>query len=444
MEANQLVGCADFTHKSDLRGYIYLEPIQKTNCTVGFLNLSGVRSSHRFKLAGGEAWDVNFTARTTPLFHIMLWLFRAISVLAAGIISARLYWRQNPSATSIWALASWELSSWTQLLRPLKNVFFEPTALPNHQLKGLSQMLLQSETDLKESRSLANLATRVAHDIRSPLMALTLLSDKICAAAPKEGSLIVQASKIIAKTSELLLAEAKKVSENSTLRLQLISKSLSTRDNMASDDMKQSQRYAFDTALARAPDLTEPPAELTKATLKNRRQYTGPTFDTNSLQTKILDLVALKKIEFSQRPGLRISAYWDIPAEADEPKIDGDPELLLAMISNLVNNSAESIEEQGFISISVGQDLESIRIDVRDSGHGFSAELLAIGPQLGISTKLQGQGIGLASAQKTVESWNGRLKLHSPPESKNTNRGATVSLFLNIQTRDPKTALASI
>jgi signal transduction histidine kinase len=103
---------------------------------------------------------------------------------------------------------------------------------------------------------------------------------------------------------------------------------------------------------------------------------------------------------------------------------------LLRIVSNLINNSVESISEKILRSGEVGNVVVSVRkstrpsgliIRVEDDGLGFISLKRGRIPK---STK-GGFGIGLSSAKQILESWGGALTLQAVPKG-----GAAVEVFL--------------
>jgi len=105
-----------------------------------------------------------------------------------------------------------------------------------------------------------------------------------------------------------------------------------------------------------------------------------------------------------------------------------DPLQIGKVLINLIRNSVEAIlgnpgggRKGGCLSIEVQQDGPAFaRFSVRDSGPGFSQELMAGLPQPLTTTKPDGLGLGLALSRSIVEAHGGKLWIE------NTNAGAVV------------------
>ncbi len=85
-----------------------------------------------------------------------------------------------------------------------------------------------------------------------------------------------------------------------------------------------------------------------------------------------------------------------------------------SVISNIINNAIEAIKKQGEVSISLIDAGSNALIKIQDNGKGISAEILQqLGNKMISYGKDTGHGIGLYNAKKTIENWNGNLKIES-------------------------------
>ncbi len=150
--------------------------------------------------------------------------------------------------------------------------------------------------------------------------------------------------------------------------------------------------------------------------------------------------------------GLRLSPKWrdeielDTHLDPDLPMCSGDRRLLLQVLANLYRNAIEAMEGSGTLSIRVrpaegacggspegcrggdrggSGEAGRIRIVVRDTGCGMTAEQVSRVFEPFYSTKPAGTGLGLALVQKIVEAHGGRIHMVSAPE-----RGTSVVLDL--------------
>lgn len=95
-------------------------------------------------------------------------------------------------------------------------------------------------------------------------------------------------------------------------------------------------------------------------------------------------------------------------------------------LSNILNNAVESLSSGGKVIVSLSADQKMAEIRVSDTGKGIPFDVL---PKLGkrgeTHDKKGGSGLGLYHARNTVESWGGALKIASEP-----GKGTAVTLVL--------------
>jgi signal transduction histidine kinase len=96
------------------------------------------------------------------------------------------------------------------------------------------------------------------------------------------------------------------------------------------------------------------------------------------------------------------------------------------IVSNLVNNSIESMDHFGSIKVEANTVKDQYQIIIQDNGGGFPASILnkpiTRGQSIG---KESGKGLGLYHAKKLIDAWGGKMSLSN-------NSGALISLSLPI------------
>ncbi|TYR31129.1 PAS domain-containing sensor histidine kinase [Mesorhizobium microcysteis] len=114
-----------------------------------------------------------------------------------------------------------------------------------------------------------------------------------------------------------------------------------------------------------------------------------------------------------------------------------DSRLLSQAFGNLIKNAAEAIEAaerdsgaSGEISIRARQDGSRITIDVVDNGKGLPRENRQRLLEPYMTTREKGTGLGLAIVKKIVEDHGGRLELHDAPPDFHGGRGAMIRIVL--------------
>lgn len=84
------------------------------------------------------------------------------------------------------------------------------------------------------------------------------------------------------------------------------------------------------------------------------------------------------------------------------------------IISNVLNNAVEAIQEAGIIDVNLFKKDSYLHIAINDTGCGMSKEMLnkILAGEI-ISTKRNGHGIGLSLTQQFVKEWNGMIAVES-------------------------------
>ncbi len=220
------------------------------------------------------------------------------------------------------------------------------------------------EKDLRATAALGEVATQVAHDIRSPLTALEVL----------------MANRSIDEDTRSLLTAASQ-------RIKGIANSLLTR-------YKNTQ--SVDCLIA------TPIAGLTRAIASEKR----------------LQLAANDRITILER----------IEPNALDGFASADPQMFSRILSNLLNNSIEAIDDFGLVTVSLQASNSSLQLRVTDTGRGIPDNVLRRLGKKGFSTKQDadaGSGLGLWHAIETVRKWGGQLGIETKVDS-----GTTVTIEL--------------
>jgi signal transduction histidine kinase len=105
--------------------------------------------------------------------------------------------------------------------------------------------------------------------------------------------------------------------------------------------------------------------------------------------------------------------------------LEADPIKIRTVLRNLLTNAIEAIPEKGTIWIRVTSNKDSIMITIWDSGRGIPPETLKHVFDLYFSTKEGGTGLGLPIARKIIEEHGGRIDIQSKE-----SRGTEVKIIL--------------
>jgi signal transduction histidine kinase len=105
----------------------------------------------------------------------------------------------------------------------------------------------------------------------------------------------------------------------------------------------------------------------------------------------------------------------------------------MRLLSNLLNNSVEALENKGRVTVSLYQSENYAVISIIDNGQGISPEIInKLGQRGETFGKENGSGLGLYHARKTIESWHGQLKIDSKPHI-----GTTINIMLPLAKTAP-------
>lgn len=106
--------------------------------------------------------------------------------------------------------------------------------------------------------------------------------------------------------------------------------------------------------------------------------------------------------------------------------VSGMPGDLKRMLSNIINNAAESYSDDGIVEIETKSYRKGALVTVRDKGKGIAkAQLKKLGTRGFTSGKKDGSGLGLYHAYTTLQILGGKLTVRSRP-----NLGTSVEIFL--------------
>lgn len=114
-----------------------------------------------------------------------------------------------------------------------------------------------------------------------------------------------------------------------------------------------------------------------------------------------------------------------------------DSRLMAQAIGNVIKNAAEAIETaerqgggRGAIRVHAARKGEQIVVEVMDNGRGLPRENRQRLLEPYMTTREKGTGLGLAIVKKIVEDHGGVLELHDAPEDFHGGRGAMIRMIL--------------
>ncbi|MFH1357366.1 MAG: HAMP domain-containing sensor histidine kinase, partial [bacterium] len=205
--------------------------------------------------------------------------------------------------------------------------------------------------------------------------------------------------------------------------------------NMVTHDLKElpeEERLIIRSAVQRIEDIAN---DL--ATKRHKAQGVGlKEKNQNNLEVKakllsslVEQMVSEKRTEYRSKTGVNIESQFDATSYGLFAKINSRE--FKRIISNLINNSIEALKDKGNISLSMTTVNDSmIQLSVTDDGEGIPADIIPKLMQKGASFgkeehKKSGSGLGLYHAKETIESWGGDVKIEST-----VDEGTTITITL--------------
>lgn len=228
----------------------------------------------------------------------------------------------------------------------------------------------RKEIELQEQRFRAQMAQQVAHDIRSPLAALTMV------------------------TSDL-------------------------------QELPEENRLLIRSAVQRIHDIANDLAG-------KKSKSTGKSEESDELSLQLLSgivdtLISEKRLQHRSKIGVEIDGQLEKSSYGLFAKIQ--PVEFKRVLSNLINNAVEGIGSSGRIDIKLFSEKNQIRLRVSDNGKGIPPEILPRLMQRGETHgKSGGSGLGLYHAKSSVEKWDGSVTIEST-----LGVGTTVTISLPLQ-----------
>ena len=205
---------------------------------------------------------------------------------------------------------------------------------------------------------IGNLATQIAHDIRSPLAALKVTSNAIHGIREADRA-IIQAA-------------------------------IGRINDIAEDLLRTSREY---------PQAPEPGR--------------GSTF-IHSTDVALIANETLAEIQkrFIDRKDLELVSK--ISTNLEKTEIDVSPIELRRVISNLIENAVEALVGAGVVSLDLKRERDFLKLAIQDTGVGITKENISRIGERGVSFgKALGNGLGLHYATQRMKAWQGELAIDS-------------------------------
>jgi signal transduction histidine kinase len=242
------------------------------------------------------------------------------------------------------------------------------TIIRYQELISLEISAFEAISNAKSAAEIADLSAKIAHDVRSPLALLKVLSRDDSMPGDLRG-LIISASDRIRGIADTLLEKNR---------------------HLASSGSKSVE--VFSPKVVELSDVVKPIWNVINEK-KLLTKTVNIRFD-HGMNDQLL--ARIESVEFSR------------------------------VISNLFDNAIEAMNAKGTIDVSLILRSEDVVICIKDSGSGVPTELLPRLFEYGASFgKSNGNGLGLYNAKATIEAWGGHIQIQSV-----TGSGAEVLITL--------------
>ncbi|MGK0367848.1 MAG: signal transduction histidine kinase [Thermoproteota archaeon] len=166
------------------------------------------------------------------------------------------------------------------------------------------------------------------------------------------------------------------------------------------DKIKYSKRRLILSSLSRITNIAND--------LLAKEIVTQSTSESSNIKFIIDDLISQKNIESSAQFSVNISET------VSDLFFKGNSTKLYRSLSNIINNGVEANNnDAALITINVVKLAETIEVSIKDNGQGMSAVEMREMLKGGYTSKDKGNGIGVVSSIKFIESMNGSVEFKS-------------------------------
>ncbi len=134
---------------------------------------------------------------------------------------------------------------------------------------------------------------------------------------------------------------------------------------------------------------------------------------TDLIACCLKSLVEEKQLQFKHGPAeIKIS----IDKVAENASVSFNPECFRRAVSNLINNAVESIKNRGVVIVSLQRKIDFLVLEIKDNGCGIPNDILKKIEQGGRIRSAKGSGLGLSYAMKSIKEWGARYEIETGGE----------------------------
>lgn len=180
--------------------------------------------------------------------------------------------------------------------------------------------------------------------------------------------------------------------------------------------LPEDKRLMLRSALNRIKDIAN--------SLLDAEQNRQVNYSVYLISSIIDQLITEKRLQYRSKLSIEIEVKMEATSYGLFAKVQVSE--FKRVLSNLINNSIESIDGKGCVTVVLEAVCEFVQIKICDNGHGIDPEIL---PKLMNKGETHGKkgglGLGLFHAKTTIESWGGSLSILS-----RLGKGTEISIFL--------------
>jgi signal transduction histidine kinase len=247
----------------------------------------------------------------------------------------------------------------------------------------------------------------------------------------KETDLILQKTRLMAARSEKFAAMGQMgAAVAHEIRTPLTSIKLFLESVQAEIDISVEYEEDFNIAMNQIGRI--------EATINRFLDFAKPQdllFSDIELKSFIADLLIMVRPQVNRQ-----ECVLTVSLANDMPTIKGDRRLLAEALINLLINAIDAMPARGTLTVSALQDIlttsdrdmQCVRVDIADTGHGISDEQLEEIFEPFFTTKANGTGLGLPLVLTTIRNHGGEIRVKSK-----VGEGTVFSLFLPVTTGVP-------
>ncbi len=264
------------------------------------------------------------------------------------------------------------------------------------QVEERTAALRQSNTQLVQQEKMAalgSLVTGIAHELHTPIGAITSNSDNL--------------ARSLTRLRDLIASDAcpESFRDNSDLKRVLA----------ITDEISRANHLACERIIGIVRSLRNF-ARLDEAEVRSVNLHEGIDSTLTLVHHELRNRVTVKR------------EYGDIPPVACHPN------QLNQVLMNMLVNASHAIAGKGTITIRTYRDGPMVKIQISDTGSGIAPEILPRIFDTGFTTKKAGvgTGLGLAISQKIIRDHRGRIDVESV-----VGQGTTFTISLPLEWKAP-------